>query len=70
MAIISAVLSDGVKRVDYDSMTRTALVYYASGAVEYFQEVSWTNFSTVAASATPLVAVQTNFTNKSFKGQR
>jgi hypothetical protein len=72
MAIISAVLSDGVKRVDYDAMARTAMVYYSSGAVEYFQGVAWTDFSTVTASTAPLASVQANFVAKykSSKGER
>jgi hypothetical protein len=61
---LEAVLSGGVKRIVYDAAARTALVYYATGAVDYFYGVQWGDFSAVASSAAPLAAVQTNLTSK------
>jgi hypothetical protein len=64
MAIEAAGLSDGVKRIVYDAAARTALVYYATGAVDYFYGVQWGDFSAVASSTAPLAAVQTNLVAK------
>jgi hypothetical protein len=61
---IEALLSNGVKRIVYDAAARTALVYYATGGVDYFYGVQWGDFSVVAASSAPLAAVQTNLTAK------
>ena len=69
--IITALLSDGVKHIDYDAASRTATVFYANGAIEYFQGVSWDDFSAVASSKTPAAVVAANFSKyTSSKGQR
>jgi hypothetical protein len=64
MAIEAASLSDGVRRIVYDAAARTALVYYATGNVDYFYGVQWGDFSAVASSTAPLAAVQTNLVAK------
>jgi hypothetical protein len=64
MASLEATLSNGVKRIIYDAAARTALVYYMTGAVDYFYGVQWGDFSAVASSTAPLAAVQTNLTAK------
>ena len=71
MAVISAVLSDGVRKIDYDAAARTATVYYATGDIEYFQGVAWGDYSTVAVSSTPAVTVSATLSKyRSFKGGR
>lgn len=71
MAIISAALSDGVKKIDYDAAARTATVYYATGAIDYFQGVSWDDYSAVASSTAPLAIVTAKFAKyKASKGER
>jgi hypothetical protein len=61
---IEALLSNGVKRIIYDAAAQTALVYYATGSVDYFYGVQWGDFSAVAASPAPLAAVKANLTAK------
>jgi len=61
---IAVTLPDGVKQIVYDPISRFTAVYYRTGAVDYFHGVSWTDFSAVASSATPLATVSTNLSGK------
>jgi hypothetical protein len=58
------VLSDGVQRIVHDAAAHTATVYYATGGIDYFYGVQWSDFSAVAASPAPLQAVKANLIPK------
>jgi hypothetical protein len=60
---IDVTLSDGIKHIQWNPGGYVA-VYYNTGAVDYFHNVSWSDFVAVTTAAIPSNAVKTNLSGK------
>jgi hypothetical protein len=63
---VELILSGGVKRLVYDG--RNATIYYATGAVDYFYDVAWTDVVTINTAVSPLQAVKNTISNGKHRG--